>query len=643
MVNEMCGLFGWVKNNHLFTEDEISLARRALGTMSHRGPDFQGEWYNDNVYMGHRRLSIIDLSTEANQPFWDENRRYVTIFNGEIYNYIELKNELQKAGLKFRTSSDTEVLLSAFAFWGKQAFLKFDGMFACAIHDTVTGEHYIFRDYLGQKPLYYFKYNNGIIYASELRAFLNIDCFKWKLDKDNFLKFLFNSYYMWDTTPLKGVKKLIPGCYLKITNDDFILERFWESIPGENSLDITFDKSLSEFQRLLDRSCEITMRSDVPYGIFLSGGIDSSLVLNSCYGINNKVSSFNISIEERDFDEGDKAIAVSEHLGNMKIKSYLMDSRSIQDSINAFFSFSDEPHGDPGFINSYFLAKSCRSDIKVAIAGDGADELFAGYVTFLALKKEDYLNNCPANWIAGFEHIIRLFLSGNDNYLGLQFKALSFLQGFPSHVTTRFPLWLGAISLEGLQKLCPWKEANFFSRNGEEDTILEDFRKVLSVMEGKSRIQTLLYFYQKFFLPEFVCMHTDRAAMQNSMEVRSPFLSRPLIEFANKLPDNFKTDRGVLKKILRQTLRNRSYPELIYKQKKQGFTFPLARWLKTALKDQMNRIFKERLAEGLIDYSYLEFLKAEHLSGKRNNYRILFNFMAFSKWLEKYPILIQTV
>lgn len=636
----MCGVFGWIKFEHQLTKDEIRNAQKCVESMIHRGPDSHGEWISDYVYMGHRRLSIIDLSSKADQPFIDEDKRYILIFNGEIYNYLELKQELMKKGFKFYTSSDTEVLLIAFKAWGTKAFLKLDGMFAGSIHDTVTGKHYIFRDYLGQKPLYYYLYQNGIVYASELRAILNLERFNWHLDLGNFLKFLTNSCYMWDTTPLRGVKKLLPGCYLDVEtkNGNTTLLRFWDSIPGENLTDIDFSEAIIEFQRLLERSCETSMRSDVPYGVFLSGGIDSSLILNSCYKFNPEISTYSVKMGEEDFDESSKALAVTKLLKIKERKTYLLDHKSMQNSIEDFFSFIDEPHGDPGFINSYFLARESRPEIKVALAGDGADELFAGYVSFLALGKEKWLQNMPFSLLLGLNKVTKHFLTGSDTYMGLQFKTLLFLQGFPAHHTTRFPLWLSAISPEELQKLCPWQNTAFFSRMGEADTLFEDFRKVLSVVEEKSHPQMLLYFYQKFFLPEFVCMHTDRAAMQNSLEVRSPFLSVSLIEFANSLPEHFKIGKKELKIILRHTLAKDGFPKDIYKQKKHGFTFPVARWLKGSLKIEMEKqLSKNKWENNLISTSYLERLKQEHLSNKRNNYRILFNLMVFRKWLDKYP------
>ncbi len=634
----MCGIFGWIKYNGRFEEEDINLSRKAVASLAHRGPNHQGEFVTENVYMGHRRLKIIDLNDNANQPFMDREKKYAIVFNGEIYNYREIREELKSAGFIFSTNSDTEVLLYAFKLWKVAAFLKFDGMYACAIHDIDAKSHYIFRDPLGQKPLYYYSYEDGLVYASELRALLCMASFSWTLHKENYIKFLSNSYYMGDMTPLCGVKKLLPGQYLKVANCNVKLKTFWDSLPGDNPLDITFEEAGLEFQRLFDRSCEISMRSDVPYGVFLSGGVDSSLVLDSCRKFNTDISAYSVAMGEKDFDESGKVKLISSKLGFDSYTTYLMDDKSIIDSLNSFLSFSDEPHGDPGFVNSYFLAKSCRTEITVGIAGDGADELFAGYVPFLALGKEKWLKHFSGPMIESISALAKQLIPGSDDYLGLQFKALAFLQGFPSHFSARFPLWLGAVSPEELEKLCPWAPSSFFLRTAEEGTIFEEAGRTLSVMEGRSRTQMFLYYYQKFFLPEYVCMHTDRSAMQNSLEVRSPFLSLPLIEFANRLPDNFKMHNKELKRILRYALLRRGFPEAIYKQKKQGFTFPIARWLKTTLRGSMEGLLSdEKWSDGLIDRTYLRRLKKEHLEGKRNNYRILFNLMVFRSWLEHFP------
>ncbi len=635
----MCGILGWIRTDGgELSPAEFNQARQALDTMAHRGPDFQGQWTAPAVYLGHNRLSVLDLNPEANQPFHSDDDRHALIYNGEIYNYVELRDELAAMGSRFRTTSDTEVLLEAYRHWGAAAFERFDGMFAFGLHDRQTGRHVLCRDPLGQKPLYYHAYAGGIVYASELRALLALPGFSWRLDRDTFLKFLFSGYHTWDTTPLAGVKKLLPGHYLTIDGGAVRMQRYWDSIPGDDPLDISVEEAGEEFRRLFDRSCRISLRSDVPYGVFLSGGVDSSMVLGSCKNVDDNIGALCVAMGEQDFNELSKAETVSRHLGVKNLRSYSMDQQSVQDAMDRFFEFSDEPHADPGFVNAYFLAKSCRPHITVALAGDGADELFCGYAPFFALAHERKLSAIPGPLMSLGRWIARNCLPGSDTYLGLQFKALAFLGGFPGNDATRFPLWLGAVRPEQLAGLCPWREREFFSPFGASGTLLEDFAAGLAPVAGRSRAQMFLYFYQKFFLPEFVCMHTDRAAMQSSLEVRSPFLSVPLIEFANRLPDHLKMHDGQLKVLLKDTMRRDSYPESIHAQRKQGFTFPLARWLKSVLRDRMEDLLSPASwPDGLIDHALIDRIKLDHLRGAANNYRILYHLMVFAQWLRNFP------
>ena len=634
----MCAILGWIKSGKDLDPAELGRAREALNTMRHRGPDAQGEWAERNIFLGHNRLSIIDLSNEANQPFIDESGRYVLVFNGEVYNYIELRDELVRKGIVFRTNSDTEVVLKAFIYYGEAAFLKFDGMFAFALYDRKTRKAYLVRDFLGQKPLYYHVSPSGLVFASELRAILALKEFSWRIDRKNVCRFLLNSCFMGDTTPLEGVKKLPAGHYLVQDEKGAVLDKFWDSIPGEKTVNIGADEALSRFEDLFENSCKMSMRSDVPYGVFLSGGLDSSLVLDGCYRSNPDIAAFMVQMSERDFDESSKGDKVCGKLKIPRLKKYMMDEKAIQASIDACLDFSDEPHGDPGLVNAFFLARSCRKDITVGLAGDGADELFAGYLPFKIISQTALLRGLDRSVAARIEWLAQKTIPCSDGYMSLHFKLLSFLAGFPSQGILRLPLWLGAVSPESLAKLCPGEPRDFFSRNGEPGTLLGDFKKLLAAAEGKDPAEQALYFYQKFFLPEYVCMHTDRASMQSSLEVRSPFLSVKLIEFANRMPGRFKIKNNQLKWLLRESLRRKDYPEAICGQKKQGFTFPVSRWMKSVMRSRMEQAFSPgRRLFSLVDRGYVDELLQQHLNNRRNNYRILFNLLVLSTWLEKYP------
>ncbi|MBT5471041.1 MAG: asparagine synthase (glutamine-hydrolyzing) [Nitrospina sp.] len=633
----MCGLFGWLKFEGVLTDREIEMARSATAKLAHRGPDASGYWSHRGVFMAHQRLKILDLSENAAQPFKSDDNRYILTYNGEIYNYIELREELKQLGFVFTTESDTEVFLKSYQAWGIEAFERFEGMFACAIHDNQTDTHILVRDHLGQKPLYYFEHGQELVYASELRALLALECLDWSIDRENFTRYLANSYYVWDTSPIKGVKKLLPGCFVEFKNGRTQLKRYWDSVPGDNQLDLTLDEASEQFTDLFDRNCQISMRSDVPYGVLLSGGVDSSLILQACHKHNPNITAYSVAMGETDFDESAKAREICRHLGIKNHQVYTLGKETLYGAFRDYLGALDEPHGDPGFVNMRFLAQSCRKDITVALAGDGGDELFAGYAPFSGLGLASLIQTLPSSVLDLINWGTKNFLKSSDGYLGLQFKALAYLQGFPANSILRYPLWLASMAPEDLARLCPNTPQDFFDRSGQPGTLLDFAANCMKGMESKTPTQQLLYFYQKIFLPEFVCLHTDRASMQSSFEVRSPFLTISMIKFANRLPDGLKWQSGESKRLLKTTMARCGFSDPILKQKKQGFTFPIARWLKTDLRQWLDNLAEDEALEDLVDRKVLKALIASHLSGKRNNYRILFNLIAFQAWRKNFP------
>ncbi|MAE65746.1 MAG: hypothetical protein CMJ18_15870 [Phycisphaeraceae bacterium] len=257
----MCGIFGWIKHREPLTPAEITAAQRATRTLAHRGPDHHGSWHDRSVFMGHRRLSILDHGAQSNQPFHDREERFVLSFNGEIYNYRELAATLRRRGHDFETQSDTEVLLTALTDRGMGALQDLDGMFAGALHDRHSGRHWLFRDPLGQKPLYYYACPDGVVYASELRALLSLDAFTWHLDRDRLLRFLSAGYYAGDATPLRGVNKLLPGCVLEIDRGVATLQRWWNSRPGDERLDLDEATARGQVRDLVRDSCRMSLRA----------------------------------------------------------------------------------------------------------------------------------------------------------------------------------------------------------------------------------------------------------------------------------------------------------------------------------------------------------------------------------------------
>jgi asparagine synthase (glutamine-hydrolysing) len=635
----MCGILGWLRfDGQPHGGEDLARAESALETLAQRGPDSAGRWHEGNVYMGHRRLSIIDLSDAANQPFVDASGRYVLSFNGLIYNYLELRAELEAAGCRFRTESDTEVMLMALITWGNGALDRFDGMYAAALHDRHTGQHQLFRDPLGQKPLYVHVSDGAVIYASELRALLAIPGFGWRIDRRAFAGFMMNGYYAREETPIKGIRKLLPGCRMMIDKHGRCeTTRYWNSLPGKNSLDISEPEAIQTFEDLFAQSCQRALRSDVPYGVFLSGGIDSSLVLSYCRDFNADIRTFTVAMGEADFDESGKADRVASQLGIQHKTEFAMDDNAVVETLEKLLGVNDEPHGDPGFVNAFFLAQSASPLTTVALAGDGGDELFAGYLPFRALAAIPILQHLPESLLAALKLAVR-HLPESDGYIGWRFKSQSLLRGFPAADAVRLPLFLAAMDPEDMAELSSL-DAEFFDRAGAPGTLYGAMSDLMAPMGGSTRIQQLLYFYQNVFLPEFVCMHTDRAAMQFGLEVRSPFLSPELVKFANRLPDHYKIRGGDQKWLLKQVATKRHLPWEIVHQKKQGFTFPIARWLKTTLRPMMEDLINDRGwdDDNLIDPAVLRRIMEGHITGYQNNYRILFNMMVFRAWRRRYP------
>jgi asparagine synthase (glutamine-hydrolysing) len=632
----MCGVFGWFSFGRALSDCEIEAATRATTTLSHRGPDNQGIWRSPNVFLGHRRLTIIDLSEAANQPF--EYNGGILIFNGEIYNYLELRETLEGFGHSFRTSSDTEVLAAAILQWDIDAFRRLDGMFAGAWHDPKRGRSIIFRDALGQKPLYWHSSAKGLLFASELRALISLPGMNWRIDREAFQRYVANAYYGWTETPIVSIRKLPPGCVAVVENSQVKVERYWHSTPGEQPRSIASkSEALDTLEHLLRISCARALRSDVPYGVFLSGGIDSALVLDFCKEANPDVHAYSVAMAEPDFDESAKALAVARHLGIAEHELFTLGESEIVECYRTVLQLADEPHGDPGIINSYFLARSVRKRITVGIAGDGGDELFAGYPPFRAIGISRWLKHAPSVAIAGLKKAATL-LPNSDGYLGLKFKVTALLQGFPSNDSMRLPSWLACEAPNALQHVFK-DEIHSGPCQGAAAALFNVYREVLEQTMDRSDVQQCLQFYQQVFLPEFVCMHTDRAAMLQSLEVRSPMLSPDLITFANRLPDGYKARGSTLKWLLRELASRRGHPPRIVKQSKQGFTFPLARWMKGSLRSTVeDLLFDPGWADDdLVRPAQTRQRFDRHMAGTDNNYRILHNLAVFRAWRRSFP------
>ena len=635
----MCGIFAWLTRQNT-APPILKQARNAVRELAHRGPDGDGEWLQEGVYLGHRRLRIIDLSDAADQPFVTADGSLVVTYNGEIYNYLELAEELKREGVSFRTGSDTEVFAAAYAHWGANAFARFDGMFAAAIFDTRNRSLVLVRDPMGQKPLYYHNDENGIVCASELRSLLSLDAFKWTLNNKAIARYLANACFMGEETPLQDVSKVPPGHFIVVEPDKgtFEVKRYWSSYPGANVLDISEDEAVLEFDRLFEIASARALRSDVPVGVFLSGGLDSSLTAAYARHYAPNIRSYTLGMKEGDFDESEKAKEAANWAGINEHRAFKMDGKAAFETVGRHFDTCDEPHGDPGFVNSLLLAQKVRSEIVVGVAGDGADELFWGYEAFRAIDPDKIASYIPTPFLSFTAAMAQRVIPASDRYMDMGYKLSQFLGGYPASKSVRPAAWLSASGPGQLAKLCPGIEQDFFQLDSTNDNLFSPFERTQEQMPVDNMEDRMAFHYQRHFLPDFVAAHTDRAAMQESLEVRSPFLSPDIISFANRLPAKLKRDGGAMKVLLRRVLERQGFPRDLVKQKKQGFTFPVARALKTELNPLMNELLgRDELFDGPVSRDQTQSLVNQHMHGTRNNYRVLFNLMALSAWRRKYP------
>ena len=616
----MCGIAGfWGKGNE-------SVMQAMTEALHHRGPDFTGTFFDPKMALGlgHARLSILDLSAGAHQPFFSEDRRFVIIFNGEIYNFKSIRQDLMDRGYgPFQTQGDTEVLLKAYQVDGLACLSKLNGMFAFAIFDYERNELLLARDRMGKKPLYIAQASGTLLFASELKAILQHPEFKSELNLNALNHYLTLDYVPTPISIFEGVEKLEGGHYLQIDFKGNIKRgSFWE--PNFIPLEISFEEAKEELDRLLAEATALRLVADVPVGIFLSGGLDSSAVAYYAQKQATKpIQTFSIGFNEKSYDERAYAQQVAKKLGTEHHERILTAQESI-DLIPTVFSSLDEPFADPSILPTYLLSQFTRSKVTVALGGDGSDELLAGYPTFISEKLAPLLAWMPAQMVQGLQKMVN-FLPASDQNISLDFKLRQFLKGFESSKRFRHSQWLGSFSISEKKNL--WsKDLVFKIPHRNTLSVIDDYAK-------RGSEQELIYMYLKTYLQDDILVKVDRASMMNSLEVRAPFMDVHVVEFLNRLPYDFKLKGFRGKHLLKETMRGKLPPDIIDRPKK-GFGIPVSLWLKNELKDLCNDLLSKEAIEsqGLFDYNYVEQLKQNHFKGRQNNRKELWNLMVFQLW-----------
>lgn len=632
----MCGIAGFFEKKADWSE--AGEARRVLArmrdTLTHRGPDAEGIFVEREAALGlgHRRLSIIDLSSGA-QPM--QEGPLTVVFNGEIYNFHALRAELESSGYSFRTSSDTEILLVGYRAWGLTRLLeRLNGMFAFALYDRASGALHLARDAIGEKPLYYAAKPGFFAFASEPKALLEHPRVSRATSIDRAQRFLSHDYTPTTESIWSDLEKLGPGCWLtfKLAREELTRGRFYEperALKKEpNSLSAS--QIIDESGRLIEDSVKLRLISDVPLGIFLSGGIDSSLVLAAAARVADarSINTFSVSFEERDYDESPYARLMAKHIGATH-HEHVFSPAEMLDAIPSILSSMDEPFGDASLFPTYFLCKAARKSITVALSGDGGDELFAGYDTFKAIRLKSMVDLAPSTLVRAGDRLATLFPPSNRHF-SLEFKVRQMLKGAKAPLWLAVGRWMASVDLPMQQKLFKSLVLD------DERALYDDYFDV--DRRERDLVTRLAYLYQHTYLVNDILVKSDRASMMSSLEVRPPLLDPRLVEFANRLPLKHKM-RGLDTKVILKSLLKDRYgaPAEICARGKKGFAVPVAEWLRGPLKTFASKYFSREFlrAQGVFNEAAVSALFEEHLSGRQNHRKPLWTLLCYQVWWEQ--------
>ncbi len=601
-------------------------------SLRHRGPDSEGFHLDASIALGIRRLSIIDRET-GDQPISNETGTVWGALNGEIYNFRALRGELERLGHRFRTRSDTEVLVHAYEEYGEDCVSHFDGMFACVIWDAPHRMLFLARDRMGEKPLYYYAGPGAFVFGSELRALLAHPAVPRELSLDGLAAYLAFEYVPDPQSIIAGIAKLPPGHTLAVCpGGPPRIKQYWD-------LSFAPDRSVPEAEwrrRLLDRletSVRQRLVADVPVGIFLSGGLDSSamVALAARARGGDAVQTFSLGFAEPSHDERAFARAVARHCGTEHHETTFgaADALRLLEDVGDLL---DEPLVDGSFLPTYVLARFARRSITVALSGDGGDELFCGYPTFLAERGVRWLQRLP-RWLveAGQRAVQRL--PPSPRYGSPEFLLKQFFRGFPHAPALRTQLLLGGLTGREISELLRHPVAASGTRCDPHEALV----RALTGVTGLGPLEHAIYQHCKFYLAGQNLATVDRASMASGLEVRAPFLDPAVVELAGQIPSALKIRGWTTKYILKQTLRG-VLPPAILNRRKQGFGVPIGRWLRGPLRPSLEaRLSPQRVARiGLFDPATTATLVAEHVSGRRNHWKILWALLMFEAWRERY-------
>lgn len=629
----MCGIAGFLGGAGV-ASDRLALLRAMTGVIAHRGPDGDGHMVEGPAAIGMRRLAIIDLAG-GDQPLANEDGSIVTVFNGEIYNFRELREELEAAGHRFRTASDTEVIVHLYEDHGLEAFTRLDGMFAIALWDARSNELVLARDRFGKKPLFHARATDGaLVFGSELKCLFQHPGVERDVDPVELAHLLVYDCVPSPRSILRGVSKLDAGHVLVAngTTGEHRTERYWQMSYEKDPRPPGYGDAVDELRDRLQRAVEARMVADVPLGVFLSGGIDSSAVAAMMRRAgSHDIRTFSMRFEEESFDESAHARAVAAHLGTEHHEEVLSADRMLQ-HVGDIATWLDEPVADPSILPTYALSKFTREHVTVALGGDGGDEVFAGYPTYTAHRMSGLYRRAPRTLRRIVEPVIRS-LPARDTNFSLEFKAKRFISGAVEPLARRHATWMSGNTPEGALALLSRDSRVAVS---EHDLLALADERAAEVV-APHWVDQVRYQDLSRYLRDVVLVKVDRASMAASLEVRAPFLDHHLAEWVASLPAEYVFHRGTTKRMLKDSMRD-LLPTGIVDRPKKGFGIPLAAWLRGPLLPMARDLLApDRIAaQGLLDPVSTGRLLDDHLSGRCDNRKQLWPLLVFQLWWDRW-------
>jgi asparagine synthase (glutamine-hydrolysing) len=620
----VCGIAGFTHINHRVDPARI---RRAAESLIHRGPDQQGVFESDIASLAAVRLKIIDLE-HGSQPMQSADGKTVVVFNGEVYNHKELRRELEALGCRFQSRSDTEVVLHAFLKWDLRCFEKLRGMFAVGIWMERERRLVLARDRMGIKPLYICRRGDDLYFGSEVKAILVHPAIERRMNAQGLHHFLSLNYVPGPFTLIEGIEKLPPGHWLEWRNGSVRSNAYW-TLNFAPSPSYSLAEAKEELDGLLRQSVREHLIADVPLGVWASGGLDSSTVLHYAAECSARpLKTFSVSFQGRSFDESPYFRRLAACYGTEHYELDLSPDLPIADAIEQMAYYSDEPSADAGALPVWFLSKMTREHATVALSGEGADEIFGGYVTYLADRYAEWFRRIPRVARRLAARVSRA-LPVSDEKVGLDYKIVRFLHGSLLSPVEAHVFWNGAFSEA--------EKARLHLNNGYESTgrLLERFL----AQKSAGSLNRFLWLDQTYYLPDDILYKCDRMSMAHSLEVRPPFLDHRIVEFAARLPENFKV-RGKTRKFVLGELMRDALPAPLLGRRKEGFDIPAHQWLRTILKPLIMDVLSRRNVEesGLFRWREIDRLVRDHMERRANLGYHLWGLLVLFLWMRRWNV-----